>query len=575
MKFYSRTFLLLIATISSVVGFTQPEELWGFASFSKNSSGGSIFKTDSTGNNASLEFEIPYVKSKKFSSTPCIGPNGIIYGTSEATFDGAYRGTLFQYDTTSKEFSTLFRFPNTPSAGINPKTDLIFYKMKLFGYASLGGAFNEGVLFEYDLLANSYKKLVDLRGGTTGSDCQGMTLAKNGKIYCVMATNIHAGTILELNPDNGTVRRIVRFGTNNNTPSEPMTKILELSNGKLIGATASELPSNSHGTIYELDTITNTIIKLATFNGLNGSRPGKKLVESSNGKVYGTTKGSSRGSTSGVIFEFSTITNSINTVHNFNNSFNELSLETTSGKLYGYSNLRNLGQSGIFEFNVMTSSLSSKILLSPSNSSDYPIGELVKYGTKMFGVCERGGAAGGGTFFEYNIALNVFDTIVHGGDNKYGWVPSGTPIQAINGKLYGVTLRGGLFDQGVFFEYDPLQKKYSIKKGIILHTKDYSMYVGEKIGYDITQGLMLGNLLATTKALFGFYGSFCHIEEVLSLPMSIKGLEHKGAIDSHSWQDEVILVPTKYIENPTCTIGLGDSFVAGVQMCFNGEEIIL
>ena len=120
-----------------------------------------------------------------------------------------------------------------------------------------------------------------------------------------------------------------------------------------------------------------------------------------------------------------------------------------------------------------------------------------------------------------------------------------------------------------------IQKKYSIKKGIILHTKDYSMYVGEKIGYDITQGLMLGNLLATTKALFGFYGSFCHIEEVLSLPMSIKGLEHKGAIDSHSWQDEVILVPTKYIENPTCTIGLGDSFVAGVQMCFNGEEIIL
>ena len=115
-----------------------------------------------------------------------------------------------------------------------------------------------------------------------------------------------------------------------------------------------------------------------------------------------------------------------------------------------------------------------------------------------------------------------------------------------------------------------IKEKYSVKKGIIVHTKDYSMYVGEKIQYDITQGLILGNLLATAKALFGCYGSLCHLKEVLSLPMSTKGLTYKRIVESHTWPDEVILVPTKYIEKPAYTIGLGDSFVAGVQMCFHG-----
>lgn len=114
-----------------------------------------------------------------------------------------------------------------------------------------------------------------------------------------------------------------------------------------------------------------------------------------------------------------------------------------------------------------------------------------------------------------------------------------------------------------------IKEKYEIKKGVIVHTKDYSMYVGVKLGFNIESGLIYGNMLATTKAMFGWYGTRKQIKEVLKLPLSEKGCKNKRIIEQKSFENEVVLVPTKYMDRPKYTIGLGDSFVAGVQMCFD------
>lgn len=52
-----------------------------------------------------------------------------------------------------------------------------------------------------------------------------------------------------------------------------------------------------------------------------------------------------------------------------------------------------------------------------------------------------------------------------------------------------------------------IKERFSIKKGIIVHTKDYSMYLGDKLKADIEKGLMMGNMLATAKAINGWYGT--------------------------------------------------------------------
>lgn len=113
-----------------------------------------------------------------------------------------------------------------------------------------------------------------------------------------------------------------------------------------------------------------------------------------------------------------------------------------------------------------------------------------------------------------------------------------------------------------------IREKFGIRKGVIIHTKDYSMYVGERLKVDIEAGLMYGNMLATAKAQNGWYGTKEQIQEVLSLSLSPKGVENYKTVLAGKYAGEVTLVPSKYIDRPKYTIGLGDSFVGGVQMCF-------
>lgn len=52
-----------------------------------------------------------------------------------------------------------------------------------------------------------------------------------------------------------------------------------------------------------------------------------------------------------------------------------------------------------------------------------------------------------------------------------------------------------------------LIKRYKVQ-GIIMHTKDYSMYYGSELyGIDLEKALTLGNLLSGTRARVGHYGS--------------------------------------------------------------------
>lgn len=113
-----------------------------------------------------------------------------------------------------------------------------------------------------------------------------------------------------------------------------------------------------------------------------------------------------------------------------------------------------------------------------------------------------------------------------------------------------------------------IRKKFGIQKGVIVHTKDYSMYVGGKLKTDIELGLMYGNLLATAKAKNGWYGSMEQIKEVLDYEFSPKGADNYKKVQSCKYAEEVTIVPSKYIDMPKYTIGLGDSFVGGVQICF-------
>jgi ADP-dependent phosphofructokinase/glucokinase len=113
-------------------------------------------------------------------------------------------------------------------------------------------------------------------------------------------------------------------------------------------------------------------------------------------------------------------------------------------------------------------------------------------------------------------------------------------------------------------------ERYPIR-GIVLHTKDYSMYYGDPIkGADLAKGLTLGNLMSGTKARTGRYGSLEDCRETMRLPLSPAGLAFWERLSSIRTKKSAYMVPSRYMERPRCTIGLGDTFMAGFLISFEG-----
>ena len=106
-------------------------------------------------------------------------------------------------------------------------------------------------------------------------------------------------------------------------------------------------------------------------------------------------------------------------------------------------------------------------------------------------------------------------------------------------------------------------------RGVVLHTKDYSLYYGEKLqGIDMEKGLTMGNLMSGTRARIGKYGTVEECRETLNLGLSPVGLAFHERLESLETSGQAVLVPSRYLEHPKYTIGLGDTFVAGVHTCF-------
>ncbi len=115
---------------------------------------------------------------------------------------------------------------------------------------------------------------------------------------------------------------------------------------------------------------------------------------------------------------------------------------------------------------------------------------------------------------------------------------------------------------------EAFMSRYGIR-GVVLHTKDYAMYYGEELkGIDIEKGLTMGNLMSGTRARIGKYGTLEECRESLKLGLSPAGLAFHEKLETVRTDKMAMLVPSRYLEHPKYTIGLGDTFVSGVHTCF-------
>ena len=95
-----------------------------------------------------------------------------------------------------------------------------------------------------------------------------------------------------------------------------------------------------------------------------------------------------------------------------------------------------------------------------------------------------------------------------------------------------------------------LREHCGVRKGVIVHTKDYALYAGDTAGFNIEQGLVCGSLMATAKATYGTYGTDAQIRTILKNPFSERGAGCQEIIRSQGLEDHVVVVPTFYLDRP-------------------------
>lgn len=235
----------------------------------------------------------------------------------------------------------------------------------------------------------------------------------------------------------------------------PYLSLVVGKNNDLYGATPTG-GTNGYGTIFKINRDGTGFSVIHSFSnaeirnqGLNRSQPGSCLIQGRDGKLYGTSPGSSAGTiyTNGMIYTLNTDGSSFAVLHSFaNTDGGPLSLiQGSDGMLYG---------AGLAIFKMDTSGGNYSVLHTFNQNTDgaAPIGKLLQADDGwLYGTTEIGGSNNAGTIFKITTNGENF-TVLHvfgaGSDGKNPWAGV---IEGTDGALYGVTFGGGTNTYGTIF----------------------------------------------------------------------------------------------------------------------------
>lgn len=270
------------------------------------------------------------------------------------------------------------------------------------------------------------------------------------------------GTVFRVNKDGSGYQLLKSFGALTNDGLTPMAAVIEASDGKLYG-TAQEGGDFGFGTIFSLSKDGSNFTVLRSFSQAEGGYPEARLLEASDGLLYGTASGGGTND-NGAIFRISKDGFTYSTLITFSgtNGANPEGglIEASDQMLYGttYSGgASNVGT--VFRLNKDGSAFEVlKHLSIPSGSLSLqtngcaPYGRLVE-GTNgmIYGTTSAGGTNAGGTIFRLNKDGSSFQ-ILRSFATATGRAPLGELIRASNGLLFGTTSDGGSFNGGTVFQ---------------------------------------------------------------------------------------------------------------------------
>ncbi|MBU2650847.1 MAG: T9SS type A sorting domain-containing protein, partial [Bacteroidetes bacterium] len=342
----------------------------------------------------------------------------------------------------------------------------------LFGQTYSGGVYNDGIMFEYNTSTMTFTKRFDFRQADEGAMNFGsLLLGTDGWVYGTTAEGGHseAGTIYRINPADHTFESLYKFDifTYGGIPG---TGLMQAGDGYFYGVTPFGGSVNA-GVIYRFDAISKVVTVLEDLiTPSEGYRPAGPPVQTSDGLLYGLTyEGGSM--SDGALYRF----NLSNSTYSKQADFQDAAsgsrpdgslVEAANGKLYAIA--RQGGQftyGTLFEYDPNMSFMSVKVQFDGLNKGAFPRGTLLEYSdNKLYGVCNQGGLYDEGTLFVYDAATNSCTKVHDFNATTGGSNPECSLMKASNGRIYGTTNKGGAYDFGTIFEYDPVTSNFTTIK---------------------------------------------------------------------------------------------------------------
>lgn len=349
---------------------------------------------------------------------------------------------------------------------------------KLYGMTSEGGISDGGVIFSLDASTSAYTKLKNFENINGSKPFGSLMQASNGKLYGMTheGGNSNAGVIFSFEPSTSTYTKIKDFDITNG--GSPYGSLMQASDGKLYGMTNAG-GNNGLGVVFSFDLLSSTYTKLKDFDDVNGASPTGNLIQATDGKLYGMTRRGGIYSANqyvsglGVIFSFDPTVGTYAKLMDFNEEFgfpDGTLMQATDGNFYGMNKFGGLGYGSIFSFNPVSGIAKNLKLFQPDDGT-HPHGDLLQLSDgKLYGMTTEGGSIGGGVIFSFDPVVSNFTKLKDFNYTDGGYYPYGNLMQASNGKLYGMTFKGGgghSFDDignGVIFSFDPSNATYTINK---------------------------------------------------------------------------------------------------------------
>lgn len=283
----------------------------------------------------------------------------------------------------------------------------------LYGMTFFGGNYRYGTIFKYDKNQDTLITIHHFSPSDGAYPYGSLTLGANGKIWGMVTQGgpVHKGAVFSI--DKVTNTYTIEAAFNNANGRYPKGDMFYGSDGNMYGmAIYGSLYDG--GVIFRVDTVNHAIEELYPFETATGRYPYRNLVEY-NGMFYGlTTRGGDNDN--GVIFEYDYVNNIYNVLHHF---------DTPTGR-QPYSNL------------------------------------IVDQNGNLFGNTNTGGANNWGVMFKYALSDDSY-TVLHEFDFTDGGQPQPSLTFSQNGKMYGLSFRGGNVYKGVLYEYDTLTSTFTNK----------------------------------------------------------------------------------------------------------------